>query len=136
MKQNTVTEQHIKNLIELSHVVVNEVFGKCTIVSLKLPNGFILTESSACVDPENYDMQVGKEICLNRIENRIWELEGYLLQDKKSHIKAEDVRKAWDNVGIVKLADTIPLIVEGGPCKPIPRTCPITGDPLAQLFKE
>lgn len=86
-EKNTVTQSDIDKILERSRVVVNEIFGKCTIVSVQLPNGFILTESSACVDPVNYDMKVGKAICMNRIENRIWELEGYKLQDKLSGVK-------------------------------------------------
>lgn len=49
---------------------------------MQLPNGFILTESSACVDPANFDEQIGYEICMNRIENKIWEMEGYALQQR------------------------------------------------------
>ncbi|MBQ3410703.1 MAG: hypothetical protein IJH30_02980, partial [Bacillus sp. (in: Bacteria)] len=42
--------------------------------------GFILTESSACVDPTNYDVKIGIQCCKERIVNKIWELEGYRLQ--------------------------------------------------------
>lgn len=89
MSKNTITQKEINELMNQSHVAVNEVFGKCTIVSLKMPNGFILTESSACVDPANYDVKMGEEICLKRIENRIWELEGYRLQEKMYQAKRQ-----------------------------------------------
>lgn len=56
------------------------MFDKCTLVCVKLENGFVLTESSACVDPANYNEEIGKEICFERIKNKIWELEGYRLQ--------------------------------------------------------
>lgn len=79
--KNTVTQDQINKIMQTAEVKAIEVFGKCTIVTAKLPNGFILTESSACVDPANYDVEIGKEICLNRIANRVWELEGYLLQE-------------------------------------------------------
>ena len=51
-------------------------------VAARLRNGFILTESSACVDPANYDAELGKRLCLQHIENRLWELEGYALQKR------------------------------------------------------
>lgn len=47
-----------------------------------LPNGFVIVESSSCVDPANFDMKVGEEICMDRLVNKIWELEGYKLQSK------------------------------------------------------
>ncbi len=78
--KNTVTQEQINNLIAESDIKVSTVFDKVTVVSLKLPSGFVITESSGCVDPANYDESLGRELCLQRIENRLWELEGYALQ--------------------------------------------------------
>lgn len=77
---NTVTEEQIENLLNNSEIEVRTIFYKCTVVAVKLPNGFILTESSACVDPLNYNEEIGKDICLERIKDKLWELEGYRLQ--------------------------------------------------------
>lgn len=78
----TVTKEMIDSILDDSDVDVETIFGKCTIVTCKLPNGFVIVESSACVDPENYDESIGIEICLNKIRDRVWELEGYKLQSK------------------------------------------------------
>lgn len=78
--KNTITQDDINSILERTHWTVEEFHGKCTVVVAKLPNGFILTESSACVDPVNYDVKIGTEICKERIVNKIWELEGYRLQ--------------------------------------------------------
>ncbi len=78
--KNTVTQQEIDNLLANAEVNAETVFNKCTVVSVKLENGFIMVESSASVDPKNYDFEIGKEICLSNIKNRLWELEGYSLQ--------------------------------------------------------
>lgn len=78
----TVTEDIIESIMKNSKFVVDTVFDKCTVVTCKLPNGFIIVESSACVSPENYDEEVGVNICLDKIENKIWELEGYRLQSQ------------------------------------------------------
>lgn len=78
--KNTVTQEQIDNLINEAEIEVITVFEKCTLVTVKLKNGFVLTESSACVDKINYDMEIGKEICIERIKNKLWELEGYKLQ--------------------------------------------------------
>lgn len=75
-----VTKDQIDQLLNSADVEVKTVFDKCTVVIAKLRNGFILVESSACVDPANYDPELGKKLCLKHIEDRLWELEGYALQ--------------------------------------------------------
>lgn len=78
----TITQEYIEAIMSNSEFEVNTVFNKCTIVTCKLPNGFVIVESSACVSPENYDENMGIEICINKISNKIWELEGYRLQQQ------------------------------------------------------
>lgn len=77
MSDIKVTQTEIDLLLNSADVQVRTEFGKCTVVTVRLRNGFILTESSACVDPANYDAELGKRLCLQHIENRLWELEGY-----------------------------------------------------------
>lgn len=78
--KNAMTDKDIKALLDAAEVKVETSFGKCTTVWVKLENGFVLCESSACVDPANYDEALGRELCMKRIEDRLWELEGYALQ--------------------------------------------------------
>ena len=66
--------------MENSEFEIHTVFDKCTVVSCRLPNGFVIVESSACVSPENYDEDMGAEICFDKIADKILELEGYRLQ--------------------------------------------------------
>lgn len=80
--KNTVTKQQIYELLAKSEIKVETVYDKVTVVNCKLPNGFVITEASGAVDPANYDEEIGKEICLSRIENKLWELEGYALSKK------------------------------------------------------
>ena len=44
--------------------------------------GFVIVESSSCVDPINYSEVMGTSICIDRIKNKLWELEGYKLQNE------------------------------------------------------
>ncbi|MFC6170374.1 Gp49 family protein [Loigolactobacillus jiayinensis] len=85
--KNTITNADIEALMNRSEIKTETVFDKVTVVSLKLPSGFVITEASGSVDPANYDADMGKQICLDRITDKIWELEGYRLQaelhDKK-----------------------------------------------------
>lgn len=82
-----VKEETIKKLLDESEVVVNTVFENTTIVTVKLPNGFTITETSGCVDPVNYSKEIGAEICMAKIEDRLWELEGYLCAEKRKNSK-------------------------------------------------
>lgn len=93
----SITEEHIKSIIDNSEFKTFTVFDKCTVVVCKLPNGFVITESSACVSPENYDMETGKIICLNKIVDKVWELEGYKLQDKVGDISHKAKKKSAEN---------------------------------------
>ena len=80
---NTVTQEEVnKNMKDILVRTVEE-FGKpTTYVTVRMENGFTLRESTTCVDPSNYDENVGKEVCLKRIEDKIWFLLGYTLQSK------------------------------------------------------
>lgn len=77
---NTVTQEHIDNLIQEAQISVKTIFNKCTVVAVELKNGFVIVESSACVDPMNYNEAMGVAICIEKIKNKLWELEGYKLQ--------------------------------------------------------
>lgn len=68
----------VKDFIKSYEVIERD--GKTTIVHATLVNGYKLTEASSCVDPSNYSKEIGTQICLERIENQIWELLGFLLQ--------------------------------------------------------
>lgn len=82
MSKITVTEKQINDIMLSSNIHIQTVLNKTTIVTAELPNGFIIVESSSCVDPANYDERMGADICLARIANKVWELEGYRLQQK------------------------------------------------------
>lgn len=77
---NTITSDYVDEIIMNSEIEIQTVFDKCTIVACKLPNGFVIVESSACVSPDNYNEEMGYEICLEKIKDKVWELEGYKLQ--------------------------------------------------------
>jgi hypothetical protein len=85
MAGNTVTKEQVQEIMEKSEFeVIHKVFGKQCIVIALLPNGFTVVGESACVDPANYVESIGEEIAKKRIESRIWELEGYKLQNALS----------------------------------------------------
>lgn len=77
-----ITREYIASIMDNSEFEVHTVFDKCTIVSCRLPNGFVITEYSACVNPEKYDAELAEDICFDKIADKIWELEAYRLQQQ------------------------------------------------------
>lgn len=83
--QNKVAFEHIQSMIDslefkFARVEETTVTGCWAF----LPNGFqVAYGESACVDPNNFDFELGKkyakERCLQAATNKLWELEGYLL---------------------------------------------------------
>lgn len=96
MSEITVTGEKIRRLMDKARYETFTVYGKCTIVAAQLENGFILVESSACVDPANYNQELGESICKKAIEERLWELEGYLLQNQVYKQQTYDAIKRED----------------------------------------
>ena len=83
IKMVTVTKEEV--LANMQDVIVRTVveFDKpCTYVTVRMKNGFTLRESTTCVDPANYSEEIGKEICLRKIEDKVWFLLEYALQDR------------------------------------------------------
>lgn len=79
----TVTQEQIDNILSNSEFkTFHRIFGKQCVVVALLPNGFTIVGESACVDPNNYDETIGYDLALKDIENQLWMLEGYLLQNR------------------------------------------------------
>lgn len=76
MSDNRVTQGEIDALMD-GDMQVWEPFPNLTVVALRLANGFTVVESSGCIDPANYDRELGVKYAMERIENRVWQLEGY-----------------------------------------------------------
>lgn len=95
MSKNKVTQEQIAKLIAEAKIDVATVQEKCTVVTVTLKSGFILSESSACVDKANYNEEIGARCCMERIERKLWELEGYALQKELAEcdMECEDVRE-------------------------------------------
>ena len=80
--KNTVTAEQVEANMQDVIVRTLDDFGKpTTYVTIRMQNGFTLRESTTCVDPANYSEEIGKEICLKRLEDKVWFLLGYQLQE-------------------------------------------------------
>lgn len=72
---------------DIDAVIVGETYttlpsGKCLICELTLKNGFTVRGEAACVSKENFNLEIGKKISKENAREKIWQLEGYLLQEK------------------------------------------------------
>ncbi len=91
-KKNTVTAEMIEKIIKDGEFEVCTIGNKTTLVAFTTKEGFVITESSSCVDPANYDIEMGKDICISHIKNKLWELEGYRLQREVSKAETSKLR--------------------------------------------
>ncbi len=74
----SISQQMVDDFIKETEIIT--MSGKTTVVRAVLRNGFEIVESSSCVSAENYDEQLGAQICLEHIKNKVWMLLGFLLQ--------------------------------------------------------
>ncbi|MFI0399661.1 MAG: Gp49 family protein [Thiolinea sp.] len=56
--------------------------GKSMICELMLRNGYSVRGESSVVSKENFDENIGRKISRENAREKIWQLEGYLLQQR------------------------------------------------------
>ena len=71
----------------IDQVEVQTMGEKTTVVRAVLKNGFEIVEASSCVSPENYSEDLGAQICLGKIKDKVWMLLGFLLQTGVAGVK-------------------------------------------------
>jgi len=67
---------------------------KVVVCEITLKNGYTVRGDSACVSPENFDQEIGNGIALKNARDKIWQLEGYLLQERYPVTQVEEFRPA------------------------------------------
>jgi hypothetical protein len=94
-----VTKEYMKTRIK--DVTWNRITPTLTVAILTLDNGFFVTGESACVNPENYDEEIGKKISFENAFNKLWPLFGFLLAEANGRMpigefaRIEDAFPAW-----------------------------------------
>ncbi len=87
-----VQASHIQKMLDEAETQEHIFWGKELVISYKLANGFTVSGRGACVDPANFDAEIGRKIARKQAEDQLWLLEGYLLQNKlydsKKYVKA------------------------------------------------
>ena len=72
---------------DIDNAIVYKTFttlpsGKVMVCELTLRNGFTVRGEAAVVSKANFNEEVGQLISYENARNKIWELEGYLLQER------------------------------------------------------
>lgn len=84
-------EQMQARISSRAFVKIGETLTHCQII---LDNGFSVTGESACVNPENYDKEIGEKIAYDNAFNKLWPLFGFLLAEtqfqEKKVIKCQE----------------------------------------------
>ncbi len=62
---------------------IGETLTHCAII---LDNGYVVTGESACVNPENYDQQIGERIAYDNAFSKLWSLFGFLLAEDQFRV--------------------------------------------------
>lgn len=53
---------------------------KTTVATATTLTGYEVTKTSACVNPKNYDIEIGKDIAYSSIVDELWEKLGFVIQ--------------------------------------------------------
>ncbi len=73
IENNSITQKLVNSFVKNTEVTTERIFGKLnTVLKYELVNGFTGIEATSCVDEKNYSEEIGKEILLNRLYDKIW----------------------------------------------------------------
>lgn len=84
---NSLTESDITRFFDT--VEAKKMGEKTTVTKATLINGFEMVDGSSCVEPKNYNEELGTKICVERIRDKVWMLLGFVLQWANKGIKSE-----------------------------------------------
>lgn len=90
-----VTEEAMESYI--TEVKYIQVPGTTVVIChIGLANGFSVRGEAACVDPDNFDPEIGKRIAYDDAFSKLWPLFGFLLAELRMmrELEQEDATKA------------------------------------------
>lgn len=99
-----VTEQSITR--KISDVTFTLLPGTTTtICNITMENGFSVRGESACVDPRNFNSEIGNSLAYKDAFRKLWAFEGYLLaEDRNREHSFENVVGLNDLKGVERIA--------------------------------
>ena len=91
--ERVTKEQITARIKDVKYTRLTETLTHCNIT---LDNGFNVTGESACVNPENYNQEIGEKIAHDNAFNKLWPLFGFLLAEK-NFVRAETEKTFGDS---------------------------------------
>ena len=79
-QEDRLTKEDIDNFLSKSEISSYQGDPKTTVVRVLGPTGFVDWDTASCVNPENYNEDIGREIALDHITDRLWMMLGFVLQ--------------------------------------------------------
>lgn len=76
-------EQYSHIYGKVKSIFFSKVGEKTLVCLIKLENGFEVVGTSACVNPEDFDLEIGEYYSLKNALDKVEELEGYLMQEAR-----------------------------------------------------
>ena len=70
-------KQRVDAILREATIYERVSFDRCLTLSVKLKNGYILIESCASMDRDSFDVDACKKACMDKIHERLTELEIY-----------------------------------------------------------
>lgn len=80
-----VTDDYMKSRI--TDVKFHKLGPTLTHCTIHLDNGYQSTGESACVNPENYNQEIGEKLAHDAAYRKLWPLFGFLLAEKTMLVK-------------------------------------------------
>lgn len=75
-----ITKEYMQTRIrDKEFTRLGQTITHCRII---LDNGYSVSGESACVNPENYNQEIGERIAYDNAFNQLWPLFGFLLAEK------------------------------------------------------
>ena len=93
----SVTQEEVDQSIKIQSF--HKMGEKTTVCLTTMKNGFEIVTSSSCVNPEDFDMQLGCEIARKRAIDKVWELLGFTKQNLLHYLLSEMDEKAEEPGG-------------------------------------
>lgn len=76
-----VTKEYIESRInDVAYYFIDQTVTVC---SIRIDNGFSVRGESACVNPANFDIEIGKTIAYKNAFDKLWSLFGFLLAEEQ-----------------------------------------------------
>lgn len=75
-----VTKEYIESRVK--ETTFTRFSETVTICQITLDNGYSVRGESACVNPENYNQEIGERIAHDNAFNKLWPMFGFLLAEK------------------------------------------------------